>query len=267
MRNLIFAAVLVVATHATAHAQSVDDIIAKNIQARGGDKLRAVQSVRMTGKLVVGPGIEAPVTIEIKRPGRMRLELVIQGMTIVQAVDGDAGWTIQPMTGKKDPERMSADDLKEAQDQADFEGPLVDYKKKGHKVELIGKEKIEGTDAYKLKVTKKNGDIETIFLDADAFLEIKSEGKRVVRGNPVEFESTTGDYKDVSGVMFPFSIEFGAKSEKAKISVTKVDVNPKIDDARFKMPAPAAAKPPTAPAEDKPQAKKPPPAPIAPKGK
>lgn len=266
MRTLILAAALVVATNATARAESVDDIIAKNVKARGGDKLKAVQAVRMTGKLVVGPGIEAPVTIEIKRPGRMRLELVIQGMTIVQAVDGDAGWTIQPMTGKQDAERMSADDLKEAQDQADFEGPLVDYKKKGHKVELIGKEKIEGTDAYKLKVTKKNGDIETIYLDADAFLEIKSEGKRVVRGNPVEFESTTGDYKDVSGVMFPFSIEFGAKSQKAKISVTKVDVNPKIDDARFKMPAPAADKKPTTPADDKPQTKKQPPAPIPPKG-
>jgi outer membrane lipoprotein-sorting protein len=239
MRSLIVAAVLV-AAGATAHAESVDDIIAKNIQARGGDKLRAVQTLRMSGKLVAGPGIEAPFTIEIKKPGRLRFEVVVQGMTIVQAVDGDAGWVIQPMTGKKDAERMSPDDLKETQDQADFEGPLVDYKKKGHKVELAGKEKIEGTDAYKLKVTKKNGDTEYIYLDADAFLEIKSEGKRIVRDTPVEFESTTGDYKDVSGVMFPFSAELGAKGQKVKLSFTKIEVNPKIDDARFKMPAPSA---------------------------
>lgn len=239
MRSLIVAAVLV-AAGATAHAESVDDVIAKNIQARGGGKLRAVQTLRMSGKLVAGPGIEAPFTIEIKKPGRLRFEVVVQGMTIVQAVDGDAGWTIQPMTGKKDAERMSPDDLKETQDQADFEGPLVDYKKKGHKVELAGKEKIEGTDAYKLKVTKKNGDTEYIYLDADAFLEIKSEGKRIVRDTPVEFESTTGDYKDVSGVMFPFSAELGAKGEKIKLSFTKIEVNPKIDDARFKMPVPSA---------------------------
>src|SRR5262245_4254215 len=187
MRSLIFATMLVVVTGAIAHAESVDDVIAKNLEARGGaDKLKNVQTLRMTGKMVVGPGIEAPFTIEIKRPRRMRFEIVVQGMTIVQTVDGDAGWTIQPMTGKKDPERMSADDLKEAQDQADFDGPLVDYKKKGHRVELAGKEKIEGTDAYKLKVTKKNGDIEYIYLDADAFLEIKTEGKRVMRGTPVE---------------------------------------------------------------------------------
>jgi outer membrane lipoprotein-sorting protein len=240
MRSLIFATMLVVATHAIAHAESVDDIIAKNLEARGGaDKLKNVQTLRMTGKMIVGPGIEAPFTIEIKRPRRMRFEIVVQGMTIVQTVDGDAGWTIQPMTGKKDPERMSADDLKEAQDQADFDGPLVDYKKKGHKVELIGKEKIEGTDAYKLKVTKKNGDLEYIYLDAEAFLEIKSEGKRMVRGTPVEFESTSGDYKRVSGVMLPFSAEWGSKSEKVKASFTNVEVNGKVDDARFKMPAPA----------------------------
>jgi outer membrane lipoprotein-sorting protein len=254
MRSLIVAAVLV-AAGATAHAESVDDIIAKNIQARGGDKLRAVQTLRMSGKLLAGPGIEAPFTIEIKKPGRLRFEVVVQGMTIVQAVDGDVGWTIQPMTGKKDAERMSPDDLKETQDQADFEGPLVDYKKKGHKVELAGKEKIEGTDAYKLKVTKKNGDTEYIYLDADAFLEIKSEGKRIVRDTPVEFDSTTGDYKDVNGVMFPFSAELGAKGEKLKLSFTKIEVNPKIDDARFKMPAPSApgkkAPAPAPPSKDK----------------
>lgn len=248
MRSLLLATMVVLATAAIAHAESVDDIIAKNLEARGGaSKLKDVQTLRMTGKMIVGPGIEAPFTIDIKRPRRMRLEVVVQGMTIVQAVDGDTGWTIQPMTGKKDPERMSADDLKEAQDQADFDGPLVDYKKKGHKVELIGKEKIEGTDAYKLKVTKKNGDIEYIYLDAEAFLEIKSEGKRVVRGTPVDFQSTSGDYKRVNGMMFPFSAEWGSKAERVKMSFTNIEVNGKVDDARFKMPA-ATEKKPTPPA-------------------
>jgi outer membrane lipoprotein-sorting protein len=270
MRRLISAALLVVATGAIAHAESVDDIIAKNLKARGGaDKLKGVQTLRMSGKMMVGPGIEAPFTIEIKKPKRMRFEIVFQGMTIVQAVDGDSGWSINPMTGKKDPERMTPDDLKENQDTADFDGPLVDYKAKGHKVELAGKEKIEGTDAYKLKVTKKNGDIEYIFLDADAFLEIKSEGKRIVRDTPVEFESTTGDYKEVGGLMFPFSAEWGAKGkgQKAKMNFTKIEVNPKIDDARFKMPASAPEKKPTNPPEDKPSTEKKPPASTPPPSK
>ena len=253
MRPLIIAAVIVAASSATARAETVDEIVAKHLQARGGaDKVAAVQTLRMTGKLVAGPGIEAPFTIDVKKPGRMRFEITVQGMTIVQTVDGDSGWQIQPMTGKKDAERMSADDLKEAQDQADVDGPLVDYKKKGNKVELAGKEKVEGTDAFKLKVTKKNGDIVYVYLDADAFLEIKSEGKRVMRGNPVEFESTTGDYKQVEGVMFPFSAEFGVKGEKVKLSFSKIEVNPKLDENRFKMPAPAPAAPDKKPAPQAP---------------
>ena len=271
MRRFMSAVLLVFATGAVAHAENVDDIIAKNLKARGGlDKLKGIQSLRMTGKMLVGPGMEAPFTMEFKRPKRMRMEFTIQGMTGTQALDGDSGWAIVPFTGKKDPERMAPDDLKEAQDQADFDGPLVDYKAKGHKVELVGKQKIEGTDAYKIKITKKNGDIENVYLDADAFLEIKSDGKRNMRGSEVEFETTTSDYKEVSGLMFPFSIEFGAKGQmqKAKLTITKIEVNPKIDDARFKMPAASAEKKPTAPPEDKPGAEKKPPAPpTPPKGK
>jgi outer membrane lipoprotein-sorting protein len=270
MRRFMSALLLVAATGALAHAESVDDIIAKNLKARGGlDKLKGVHTLRMSGKMMVGPGIEAPFTMEFKRPKRMRFEITVQGMQIVQALDGDNGWTIQPMTGKKDPERMAPDEMKEAQDQADFDGPLVDYKSKGHKVELVGKQKIEGTDAYKIKVTKKNGDIENLFLDADALLEIKSEGKRKIRDNEVEFESATGDYKAVDGMMFPFSVEFGAKGGqgKAKLTITKIEVNPKIEDTRFKMPAASADKKPTSPPEDKPGSEKKHPVTTPPKGK
>ena len=271
MRRFVSAALLVFATGAVAHAENVDDIIAKNLKARGGaDKLKGIQTLRYTGKMMAGPGLELPFTMEYKRSKRMRFEITFQGNQIVQAVDGDSGWTINPMTGKKDPERMAPDDLKEAQDQADFDGPLVDYKQKGYKVELAGKQKAEGSDAYKIKVTKKNGDIENLFLDADAFLEIRSEGKRTQHGSEVEFESTTGDYKEVGGLMFPFSVEFGAKGQqmgKAKLVITKIEVNPKIDDARFKMPAASADKKPTAPAEDKPAEKKPAAPTPPPKGK
>jgi outer membrane lipoprotein-sorting protein len=271
MRRLIYSAILVLAAGSTAHAENVDDIIAKNLKARGGlDKLKSVQTLRMIGKMMVGPGMEAPFTMEFKRPKRMRMDFSFQGMTGTQALDGDSGWAIVPFTGKKDPERMAPDDLKEAQEQADFDGMLVDHKQKGHKVELVGKQKIEGTDAYKLKVTLKNGDVHYVYLDAEAFLEIKDEGKRFVRGNAVDFESTTSDYKEVNGVMFPFTFEFGAKGQgqKAKLTVTKIEVNPKIDDARFKMPASSPEKKPTSPPEDKPGAeKKPPAAPMPPPAK
>jgi outer membrane lipoprotein-sorting protein len=230
-----FAAVLPV----SAYGQTVDEIIAKHVQARGGmDKLKAAKSIRTTGKMTVGPGMEAPVVVEQKRPSYIRIEFTIQGMTGMMAYDGKGGWSLMPFNGKKDPEAMGEDDLKEAQEQADMDGPLIDYKEKGNKIELIGKESVEGTDAYKLKATLKDGTIQYSYLDADSYLVIKEESKRTIRGAERESEATIGDYKKVDGIMFPFSIETGAKgdSQKQKIIVEKIEINPAIDDSRFKMP-------------------------------
>jgi outer membrane lipoprotein-sorting protein len=229
-------------------AQTVDDIIAKNIQARGGmDKIKSVQTVRSTGTMSMGGGMEAPGSMIQKRPDMARLEFTVQGLTAIQAYDGKNAWQIMPFMGKKDPELMSADDKKDIEENADIDGPLVDYKSKGNKVELLGKEKVEGTDAYKLKLTLKNGDVITDYLDADSFLEIKQETKRMIRGSEQEVESSLGDYKEVNGLMFPFALENGIKGsqEKEKLTISKIELNVPLDEAIFKMPPPAppAAKP------------------------
>jgi len=242
---------------AEAAAPTVDDVIAKNLEARGGlDKIKKVQSMRMTGKMMMGPGIEAPMTIEMKRPANMRVEFTFQGMTGVQAYDGKNGWMVEPFGGKKDPEPMTTEDLKDAEEQSDMDGPLVDYKAKGNKVELVGKEKVEGSDAFKLKITLKSGDIRYLYLDADSYLEIKGESKRTIRGSEAEIETTIGDYKEVEGLMIPFNFQAGQKGsdQKQNIVVEKVEINPAIDVARFKMPAaakPGAASAPAAPKTDK----------------
>jgi outer membrane lipoprotein-sorting protein len=229
-------------------AQTVDELIAKNVEARGGlDKLKSVKSMRVSGKMTMGPGMEAPVILELKRPNRVRMELTFQGMTGVQAWDGQNGWVITPFGGKTDPEPMSPDDAKEAEEQADLDGPLVDYKSKGHSVEFVGKEKLEGSDVYKLKVTLKNGTVNHTYLDADSYLTIREESKRTMRGSEVEVESTIGDYKDVGGgLLLPHSIENATKGQpqKQNIIIEKVELNPALDDARFKMPAPAKPEPP-----------------------
>ena len=222
-----------------ASAQTVDELIEKNIQAKGGrEKIKSVQTLRMTGSMDIGQGAKAPFVLEMKRPHKVRMEFTVQGMTGVQAYDGTAGWMVMPFMGKKDPEAMSADDLKGMDEQADFEGPLFDYKAKGNQVELLGKETVEGTPAYKIKVTKKNGDISYIYLDADAYLEIKQEGKREFRGQQVEFESTQGDYKTVEGLVFPFSLQTKPKGAPAgqAITVQKLEVNPSLDDTRCVIP-------------------------------
>jgi outer membrane lipoprotein-sorting protein len=223
-------------------AQTLDEIIAKSIQARGGmDKIKAVQSVRSSGTMSMGPGMEAPGSLTQKRPNMARLEFTVQGLTAVQAYDGKDAWQIMPFMGKKDAELMSADEKKEMEEDADIDGDLVDYASKGSKVELLGKDKVEGTDVYKLKVSLKNGDVKTIYLDADSFLEIKEETKRTVRGTEREIESTVGDYKEVNGLMFPFAIESGLKGsqEKEKLTISKIELNVPVDDSIFKMPPPA----------------------------
>ena len=234
-------------------AQTVDEIIAKNVQARGGmDKIKSVQTIRSTGTMTMGPGMEAPGSLIQKRPDMARLEFTVQGLTAIQAYDGKDAWQIMPFMGKKDPEAMSADDKKDMEENADIDGPLVDYKSKGNKVELLGKDKLEGTDAYKLKVTLKNGDVITMYLDADSFLEIKEEVKRTVRGTEQEVESSLGDYKEVNGLMFPFAMENGIKGsqQKEKLTLSKIELNVPVDDAIFKMPA-APAAPATKPEEPK----------------
>lgn len=221
-------------------AQTVDEIIAKNVQARGGaEKLKSVQSIKSTATMAIGPGMEAPGVLVQKRPMLARLEFTVQGLTAVQAYDGKNAWQIMPFLGKKDPELMSADEAKETEEMADIDGPLVDYKSKGHQVELLGKEKIEGTDAFKIKATLKNGDVQTIYIDSDSFLEIKEETKRTVRGSDQIVESAIGDYKEVNGIMLPFAIESGVKgsAEKQKLTITKVELNVPADDSMFKMPA------------------------------
>jgi hypothetical protein len=233
---------LIAALASIASAQTLDEVLAKNLQARGGlDKINAVKTIRMTGTMTVGPGMEAPLVMEMRRPNLVKTSFTLQGMTGVQAYDGKTGWAVMPFMGKKDPEAMSADDVKELADQSDFDGPLVDWKKKGNTVELLGKESVEGTDAWKLKVTLKSGTVRTIYLDADSYLEIKSEGKRTMHGTELEVEGTVGDYKDVSGLMLPYSMENSVKGhpEKQKITITKIELNPTLASDYFTMPAKA----------------------------
>lgn len=235
----------------TASAQTVDELVEKNIKARGGlDKIKAVKSVKMYGKMKMGP-MEAPFIIVNSRPNKIRTDFTIQGMTGTQAFDGTTGWSVMPFMGKKDAEKMSEDELKAVADDADIDGPLVDYKAKGNKLELLGKEDVQGAPAYKIKVTRKNGVERTVYLDADTYLEVKADSKRKIQGQEMEGETIIGDYKAVEGVMYPHSMESKIKGKEGvgqTITIEKIAVNPQLDANTFSMPAPA--KPAEAPAAE-----------------
>lgn len=247
MRKLItVAATLLLAVSLQAADLTVDEIIAKNAAAKGGmEKLSALQSARFSGKMSLGGGMEAPFTMTKKRPENTRLEFTIQGLTGIQAYDGSTGWMVMPFMGKKDPEAMSGDMLNAMKDEADFDGPFIDYAKKGNKVELLGKADVEGTPAYKLKLVTKQGNESTVYLDAETFLELKVESKRKVQGQEVESETSFGNYNEVDGLLFPYSIEMKQKGAPAGQSITieKVELNPALADDLFHMPAKKEAAP------------------------
>ena len=220
-------------------AQTADDIIAKYVKTIGGmEKLQAVTSLRRTGRYVGGGGFEAGVVEESKRPNKVRQEFLLEGMTGVTAYDGKTGWKIEPWFGKKDAEPLSEDEMKEIVEEADFDQPLVNYREKGNKVEFVGLDQVEGTDAFKLKVTLASGDVRYYYMDTDYYVPIKIEMKRMIRGAEQEFETSLGDYKAVAGWYLPYSMETGRKGseERDKITFQKIDANVPIDDHRFEKP-------------------------------
>jgi hypothetical protein len=221
-------------------AQTAEELVAKNIQARGGiEKMKAIKTIRMTAKFEGGGGFTAVVGQESQRPNLIRQTFTLQGMTQVQAYDGADGWQIQPFGGKKDPELMGEDDLRDLLLDADFDGPLVDYKEKGNTVEFLGHDVVDGDDALRLKITLKNGDIIYDYLDPDTFIEIRKEIQQFIRGSVRDRVVGYGSYKPVDGVMYPFSISQGPKNhpDEQTITVQKMDPNVKIDPADFMLPA------------------------------
>ena len=232
---------------------TVEEIIAANLEAKGGEEAwKALETGRLTGKMMMGGGatgaIEMPFIVEFKDPDNIRLEFTMQGMTAIQAFDGEVGWSIMPFLGKTEPEEMAEDQLKQLKNQADFKGVLVDYETKGHTVELEGAEEVDGTPAYKLKVTRADGDIDYLYLDQEYFVEFKTEAVREVQGTEVTVTVDIGDYKEVDGLLFAHSMEmsFGSGPAQQVITVESIETGIDLPDDRFAMPAKTEAEAPAA---------------------
>ncbi len=219
-----------------AYAQTVDEIISKNIETKGGlEKLKSIKSMKMTGKVFAG-GMEMPMTIWTKRPNMTRMEATLQDQKIVQAYDGEKAWQIMPFTGTNEPQEVKGIQAEDLKERADFDGPLVDYKEKGHKIEFLGKEDLEGTEVYKLKVTLKSGKVMYIYLDTEYCIELKQSTTVDYQGSEILVETIFGDYKQVDGVMMPHSIESKVNGQtQAQITIESIEFNIEIEDSFFKM--------------------------------
>ena len=258
---------------------SAADIVDKNVAARGGlQAWRAVQAMSLSGKLGAGGNqratlqvpalgkrsasemsiasarpveeVQLPFMMEVKRPRKMRFELQFNGATAIQVYDGANGWKLRPFLNRNVVEPYTADELKMSSMQADLDGPLVDYAAKGTKIELVGMEKVEDRDTYKLKLTMKNGSAIHVWIDAQTFLEAKIEGQpRRLDGTDHPVEVYFRDYRPVDGLQIPYVLEtrvlpvahtaLGFKDTPVppeKTFIDKVVVNPKLDESLFSKP-------------------------------
>lgn len=214
-----------------ADTMTADALVAKTLEASGGaDKLRAIKTMHIVGRLRLGGGIEAKTESFAIAPDKIRFEFSLQGLTAVNAWDGKQAWAIQPFQGRRDPQKTSDDDAKSLILAADIAGPLLDWKAKGSRIEYLGTEDIDGTDAHKLRVTFKNGDSRVSFIDPDHFLEIRIEDHQIIRGQEQVNTTDLGEYAMVNGVYFPF--------EQGQNHIESIEVNTPIDASIFAFPTP-----------------------------
>lgn len=221
----------------TSSAQSADEVINKSINAIGGmEKIKSIKTLKVDINFEQ-QGMKIPVRLTFKKPGMIYTEVEVQGMKIKSGYDGKQGWSLNPMGGKKEAEPLSEEGVKDMKDQADFDGKLVDYAQKGYKAELLGKEDMEGTDVYKVKLTRGD-DVSTFFIDANSYLVLKERTKHTIKGKELESDALYSDYKSIDGFMYPYSIEQREvdAEEGQKMTVDNVVINPKVDDSIFAMP-------------------------------
>jgi hypothetical protein len=243
---------LVLAISSAAFAETAQELVAKNLMARGGaEKVAAIHTYLTKGELRF-PGDFKLAYTETRLCGDPktcsdRVDASLQGLTLVQAYNGKLGWRINPFEGRKDAAQMGTDEARSLADQAIIQGALLSAAARGSAVDYLGREDIDGTLTYKLRVSQKDGTIYTYYLDPDVFLEIRVLERRTIRGSEQETESDLGDYELVNGVYFPFSIASGPRnapaSNKQVITVKSAEANVAVDPAIFQMPARPSAAP------------------------
>jgi len=238
MRKIFLSIVSVAVAGGLLGAQTLDEVLAKNYQARGGlDKLKSLTGWKMTGKIIIpAQGLDLPMVLWQKRPNKMRVDTTFQDKKIVQAFNGQKAWWIMPFLSEKAQE-MPGEQGKLFQDQADFENPLVVYREKGYKLELLGKEELEGTPVFKLKLTKTDGKEIYFFLDAESGIDLKSSLTVKTGERETLVEIFYGDYKPVDGHMMPFAIENKENGQmQMQMAIAAIEINPAIEDTLFAMP-------------------------------
>ncbi len=231
LKQLFFSAFLCVFTASFAISQSLDEVVSKHLDAIGGaDNLRKVNSVVMKGNINNG-GTKIPIVMTVVNKKAFRVEFTFNGMTGYQVLTDTAGWGFNPFQGQTKPEPMTADEVKKSQDQLDVQDEFLDYKEKGTTLQDLGTDDVEGTEAYKIKVTLKSGKEKTLYISKEDYLTIRQTEKTEINGKEIESSSDFSNYKKVGDIMMPYSIN---NSLQGPVDIDTIEINPVIDETIFK---------------------------------
>jgi len=227
---------IVTASAVRGGSPKADRIARRHVAAIGGDKLKAIQAVRAQGVVEIRK-FKVPFTLLKERPDLARLDVKIMGYDLVQAYDGKIAWWVNPVAGAAQPQEMPEDFAREMRLWSDFEGPLVEYKKKRHKVKYIGKEKLDTGDAYKLWVALPSGVEIFTYIDEDTHMEVRRTHVQLFRGKTITVNTYFSDFAEAGGVITPRTIRgVGFGGEPFTMTLEKIETDVGSNRSRFDMP-------------------------------
>lgn len=236
-KSLLLIASLLLVAGGSLLAQSLDEVLAEHFSATGQDNLLKVNSQKVTGK-VIQSGMEIPFIQYAKRPRKVRIEATLQGLTLIQTFNGTEGWVINPFAGVTTPQPMTEDQLRSIKYQADNDGMLWNWKDKGYQVTLEGKEDMEGTSCYKVKLVTEPGDVFTFYIDADSYIMLRQNAKMKVMGNESESDNYYSNYTMVEGIAMPGKAETKMNGQLVVTLIfEKIELNPELEDTMFDKPS------------------------------
>ena len=236
MKNLLslFFAIIITALFTVVQGQDLSEILDQHFTTVGQEKLAEVKTITVYGKIMQMDN-EFPFIQKMKNPNKFRLEATMQGLKMIQAFDGENGWYIAPWISP-DPQDLTGVQLKQAKEQTNIEGDLYNWEEKGHQAEYLGTEDMEGTEVYKIKLTKKEGDEIFYFIDSETYVMLKETRKMTVQGNEIEIESFPGNYEVINGIVFPMSIKTNTMGQETEILFDSVKIDLELDDSIFVRP-------------------------------
>ena len=239
---LFLAVLLAAVVPDAAYAQTVDEIIAKNVQAKGGvERLRSINTIRQASRMhMPGQGMEAPVLILSKRPNLMRQEITLGNIKVITGFDGQVTWIVNPLVSPGGaPIQMSGPEAEITREQASFDSPFLNYKERGYKIEYVGTETLNNRQVYHLRVMPPVRSMTVRPQTQHAYIDVETglETKLVTETDRAKLEQEFADYKQVDGLTVPFTIRQLVNGVlQSEMKVEKVELNINLSDDLFAMP-------------------------------